>query len=200
MPEEPKRPALTPEERYYLASQWQLMWVKFRRHKLALVGGSVLAALYLAAIFADFWAPYTVERRFAASDYHPPTAIHIFDTEGRLQWPFVYDTTSTRDPNTLARIHTEDTGVRFPIQLFFQGEIQHGVQGIRRAPKAGHFFHCFAAQRFILGQPGLEHFEAPDPSSEPIIHLGAQQAADLGVRQRSVPLAEGPRHPDKTEL
>ena len=38
---------LSAEERYYLASQWQLMWGKFRHHKLAIIGASVLLVLYL---------------------------------------------------------------------------------------------------------------------------------------------------------
>jgi peptide/nickel transport system permease protein len=124
-----QRPALTSEERYYLASQWQLMWVKFRRHKLAMIGGGVLGALYLAAIFADFWAPYTAERRFTAAEYHLPTAVRLIDAEGRLQRPFVYATTPTRDPNTLARIHTEDTRQRYPIQLFYRDE-PHKLLGL----------------------------------------------------------------------
>ena len=37
---------LTPEqERYYLASQWQLMWWKLKRHKLAVISGLVLAVM-----------------------------------------------------------------------------------------------------------------------------------------------------------
>ena len=32
-------------EAYYLASQWQLMWRKFRRHHLAIVGGVILGVL-----------------------------------------------------------------------------------------------------------------------------------------------------------
>jgi peptide/nickel transport system permease protein len=122
VPEKPKRSKLSAEERYYLASQWQLMWQKFRRHKLAIAGGSVLVALYLAAIFADFLAPYSVGQRFVGFDYHPPSRVHFFDAEGRLRRPFVYGTTSTRDPNTLARIHKEDTSVRYPIRFFFPGE------------------------------------------------------------------------------
>ncbi len=60
----PERAELSAEERYYLASQWQLMWQKFRHHKLAIIGGSVLVVLYLAAIFADFLAPYPKDIRF----------------------------------------------------------------------------------------------------------------------------------------
>ena len=122
MPAKPKPAALTAEERYYLASQWQLMWVKLRRHKLALIGGGVLAVLYLGAILADFWAPYSAESRFTAADYRPPTALHVIDTEGGWHAPFVYDMTSARDPTTLARVHVEDTSQRYAIRLFVHGE------------------------------------------------------------------------------
>ena len=33
------------DEGYYLSSQWQLMWRKFKRHRLATVGLAVLAML-----------------------------------------------------------------------------------------------------------------------------------------------------------
>ena len=37
--------ALTPEqERFYRASQWQIMWWKFRRHRIAVAAAIVLAA------------------------------------------------------------------------------------------------------------------------------------------------------------
>ena len=39
---------LSPEqEKYYLASQWVLMWMKFKRHKLALLSGLYLVLVYL---------------------------------------------------------------------------------------------------------------------------------------------------------
>ena len=59
------------EERYYLASQWQLAWRKFRGHRLAIAGGWVLAAFYLLALFADFIAPYDVDLR-SSYIYMPP--------------------------------------------------------------------------------------------------------------------------------
>ena len=67
------------EERLYLASQWQLIWLKFRRHRLAIVGGSILALLYLLALLADFVAPYSSERRFQEAVYHPPSRIRVVD-------------------------------------------------------------------------------------------------------------------------
>ena len=43
-------------ERYYLASQWQLIRRKFARHKLAKAGLVVLAVLYVVSMFAEFFA------------------------------------------------------------------------------------------------------------------------------------------------
>ncbi len=38
---------LTPEqERFYLASQWRLMWWRFKRHRLAVVSGVLLLLAY----------------------------------------------------------------------------------------------------------------------------------------------------------
>ena len=63
--------ALTEEqERYYLASQWKMMWWRLRRHRLAVISGLVLAAMYLSIAAASsgkyshirsrkFWRPLT---------------------------------------------------------------------------------------------------------------------------------------------
>lgn len=119
--EEKERRELSPEERYYLASQWQLMWQKFRRHKLALIGGIVLIILYLSAIFADFVAPYPKEVRFEKFGFHPPTRVHLIDEEGNFQGPFVYGTTKERDMETLESIYTVDTSAIYPIHFFIRG-------------------------------------------------------------------------------
>jgi len=116
------RAELSAEERYYLASQWELMWHKFRRHKLALIGGGVLAVLYLVAIFADFLAPYPKELRFRDFSYRPPTLVHLFDDGGNLRGPFVYGTTKERRPETLEFVYEVDKTTRYPIRFFAHGE------------------------------------------------------------------------------
>lgn len=113
-----KHSDLSDKEKYFLASQWQLMWYKFRRHKLAIIGGSTLVTLYLMAIFADFLSPYTPDQSFTKYPFHKPTPIHIFGPEGQLQRPFVYGTTSKRDAKTLELVHTVDPDVRYPIGFF----------------------------------------------------------------------------------
>ena len=44
------------EERVSVASQWQLMWWRFRKHKLAMVAAVVVIFFYLGIIVADFLA------------------------------------------------------------------------------------------------------------------------------------------------
>jgi len=109
------------EERLYVASQWQLMWWKFRKHKMALVGGAILIVFYIIAIFAEFIAPYDPAAFFIRYKMAPPTRVHIFDTAGKLHAPFVYQSDRTKDPETLRNIYTDDTTIRHPIRFFVRG-------------------------------------------------------------------------------
>ena len=118
MPADLSRADVSAQERYFLASQWQLMGFKFRRHKLAIIGLSVLVVFYLAAIFADFLSPYAPSQTFTKFAFPPPMPIRIFDAEGKLQRPFVHKTISKRNLITLELVHTEDKSVRYPIGVF----------------------------------------------------------------------------------
>ena len=51
------------DERFYYANPWQLVWWRFRRHRLALISLVLLVLLYLTAIFAEFVSPYTATWR-----------------------------------------------------------------------------------------------------------------------------------------
>ena len=52
------------DEEFYYASQWELMWWRFRQHKLAYISAILLGVLYLIAIFAEFFMPYDAWNRF----------------------------------------------------------------------------------------------------------------------------------------
>ena len=47
------------EDKFYYATQWSLIWWRFKKHKLAMIASFGLALLYLIAVFADFVAPYS---------------------------------------------------------------------------------------------------------------------------------------------
>jgi peptide/nickel transport system permease protein len=106
-------------ESIYGASQWRLIWRKFRRNKAALAGGIVILLFYLSALFAPFLAPYGLTTRFTKQIYMPPQLIHFFD-EGRLQ-PWVYDLRQEFDEN-LRRTYVIDPEQKTRVLFFAEGE------------------------------------------------------------------------------
>ncbi len=104
------------------ASQYQLMLVKFRKHKLATISFWVLLVMYIMAIFANFFATYSPVTRFKDLVYAPPTTIRIQDADGSFHLPFLYDRVSKLNETTYTYSFEEDTSTRYPIQFFVKGE------------------------------------------------------------------------------
>ncbi|MEM7444846.1 MAG: ABC transporter permease [Pseudomonadota bacterium] len=105
-----------------IASQWQLTWWAFKKHKLAMVGLVVIAFLYLISIFAEFVAPDDPSQQNRRAVYHPPQMIHFFDRteEGLSIRPFVWEMGRERDPETLAVTYVP-TGEKIYLELFGRG-------------------------------------------------------------------------------
>ncbi|MEQ8968277.1 MAG: ABC transporter permease [Azospirillaceae bacterium] len=113
---------LTPEqERYYLASQWRIMWWKLRRHKLAVISGAILGFFYLSIAFVEFLAPYDLETRNTGAIYAPPQQLHLFH-EGRFVGPFVYGFDVTLNMETMKRDYEVDTTDVQPIRFLCRGD------------------------------------------------------------------------------
>jgi peptide/nickel transport system permease protein len=110
------------EEEFFRAGQWQLVWWKFKRHKLAQIAVVVLGILYVIAIFANFMAPHPPLKRYKDFAAHPPSNIRIRDVDGSFHLPFIYATVRERDPVTFRPLYAEDTSRRFPIKLFVRGD------------------------------------------------------------------------------
>jgi peptide/nickel transport system permease protein len=105
---------------YEVASQWKLMWWKFRKHKLAMVAIPIVVIMYTLAIFCEFFSPSLPLQRFSQYKFAPPTRIHIIDSEGK--WgPFVYDLTEKMDSYTFKKTFVEDTTKKIPLRFFAQG-------------------------------------------------------------------------------
>ena len=75
------------EERVSVAPQWQLMWWRFRKHKLALVSTALVLLFYMVVAFADFLAYADPHASEAQRSLIAPQTVHFFD-EGRLS-PYV---------------------------------------------------------------------------------------------------------------
>ncbi len=107
------------EDRIFVATQWQLMWWRFRKHRLAVISGVIIFLFYLVALAPEFFAtqdPYTSNSRYSLI---PPQKIHWFDN-GTFR-PFVFGLNGHRDPNTFKMVWEEDTNVRIPLRLFRRG-------------------------------------------------------------------------------
>ena len=87
--------AVAAEDKVAVASQLQLTWWRFRRHRLAVWSGVVVALFYLVAVFADFLATTDPHDTDAKRSFIPPQAIHWFD-EGRFA-PHVFGLKGVRD-------------------------------------------------------------------------------------------------------
>ena len=113
---------ITPEqERYYLASQWRLMWWKLKRHRLAVISGVVLLVMYGSILMSEILAPYNLHSRNSAFIHAPPQALHLFH-EGRFVGPFVYGTTARLDLETLKREYRENPQKVQPLRFFCLGD------------------------------------------------------------------------------
>lgn len=135
----------------YVASQWKLMYWRFRKHKLAVISTAVLTILYIVAIFADFFAPFDHNKQNTKLLFVPPSRIHFRDTEGNFSLrPFVYGLEHTVDMRTLSKTYTEDTDIKYPIRFFVHGD-SYKMFGL--IPGDLHLFGLEGGERslFLLG-------------------------------------------------
>lgn len=109
-------------QRYYSATQWQLIWWRFKHHKAALTAGSILLFMAFIGLFANFLAPYAGDTRNKHYLLGPPQFFHVWDHNGFSLRPFVYGVTTKRDPVTLRRIPTIDKNTRRYIRFFVHGD------------------------------------------------------------------------------
>lgn len=109
------------QEKVYLASQWTLMWWKFRRHRVAVVATIFLLVFYFIVAFAEFFAPYNYQTRNTSFIRSPPQAVHLFH-DGKFIGPFVYPQNFTLNLDTLRREYTIDTTKPQPLRWFCTGD------------------------------------------------------------------------------
>jgi peptide/nickel transport system permease protein len=113
---------LSPEqERFYLASQWRLMWWKFKRHRVAVASGIILLLMYGSTLVSEILAPYNLHTRNTDFIYASPQTVH-FVHEGRFVGPFVYGQSKRLDMETLRREYPEDRGTLHPLRFFCSGD------------------------------------------------------------------------------
>lgn len=109
----------TAEERISVATQWQLMWWRFRKHRLAMAGATVVILFYVAVLGADFLAYADPADSDAQRSFMPPQPIHLFD-DGKFSI-HVHPVKGERDPNTFQRVYQADPDKTIPIRFLVHG-------------------------------------------------------------------------------
>src|SRR5262245_55063465 len=107
------------------ASQLRLMWIQFKRHRMAMISAVVLVVIYLIAAFCEFLAPFSPVAFNPRYTYAPPQQLHLFDRDaaGQLVWrPHVNGYRVTIDPVALRRTFVVDDKVKHLVGLFVASE------------------------------------------------------------------------------
>lgn len=142
---------LVSDDSLLIASQLQLVWWRFLKHRLAVIASCVIILLYLVALFAEFLAVHDPNSKERNRVFMPPQRIHFFEGK-RPALPYVYDINMTRNPETLGLEYTKDTSKKFKIKYFAKGHEykllglvpfdRHlfGIEGTAEASKALYIF------------------------------------------------------------
>ncbi len=109
------------QEKYFLASQWKLMWWRFLRHRAAVISGIFLAILYGSILISEFIAPYHQDTKDIRSVLSPPQTVHLFH-DGEFVGPFVYGYTFKLNTETLKREYTDDPAKVQKLRFFCRGD------------------------------------------------------------------------------
>lgn len=142
---------LKESEEYVVLSEWQLMWRKFLKHRVAVAAAIILIILYIVVIFADFFTPYGMLTNHTDYLYTTPqiTKIRFIDNDGKFHIrPFMYRQIQERDPKTLRFIYKDDISQKDFLKFFVHGE-KYTMLGFIKSDI--HFFGAGEGKIFLLG-------------------------------------------------
>jgi peptide/nickel transport system permease protein len=107
------------EERVSVASNWKLVWWRFRKNKLAVVSALVLILFYIIVLVPDFFATQDPEATEAKLAFIPTQGLNLFD--GTSFSPWVPAVVGKRNPVTLRMEFKIDETKKVPIRFFTEG-------------------------------------------------------------------------------
>ncbi len=141
------------EDRVSVASNWQLVWWRFRKNRLAVFSMIVLIIFYVIVLVPDFFGTQDPEATEAALAFIPMQGISFFDSSGfNLSVPAVV---GKRNPVTLRMEWKIDETKKVPIRFFVQG-YKYKVLGLFEAdlhligptdPKSADWLYLFGTDR-----------------------------------------------------
>jgi peptide/nickel transport system permease protein len=112
-------PPSAAEDRVSLASNWTLVWWRFRKHRLAMASAVVLLALYAVVLCPDFFSTQDPEFTEARLAFIPVQRPRTFD--GFRPSPWVPGVVGKRNPTTLRMEWQVDPAQKVRLRFFVRG-------------------------------------------------------------------------------
>lgn len=106
-------------KRISIATQWQLMWWRFQKHRMAMLSAIIILLFYVVVIFADFFAYTDPTKDNANLLLLTPQPIHWYD--GDKFSPHVFAVTGKRDPKTFKKVYKPDPKQKVAVKFFAEG-------------------------------------------------------------------------------
>ena len=158
------------EQEVFVASQWQLMWRKFLKHRVAVIAGIVLLFFYGIAAFAEFLS--MGDPAVGTHRYHllQPQTVHWWDDGGFN--PHVKALEGSRDPRTQRKVYAVLPDEKIPVGFFVHG-FEYKLLGL------------FKTDRHIMGFTDPEVYEErPSPYVLGSDAVGRDQWSRLMIASR----------------
>src|SRR5690606_23332711 len=112
-------PAVQPMQEERRESYTELVWRKFRKSTISIVGGIIIIMLTSMAIFADFLSPTDPVRPNMQHAYSRPQALYLVSSDGQLRLrPFTFNQQQVLDPATFLPRWEPDLSKEYPIRFF----------------------------------------------------------------------------------
>ncbi|MBO0133548.1 ABC transporter permease [Agrobacterium burrii] len=137
-----------------VAGQWRLFWLKFKKHKIALVSLVVIIVMYLVAAFANFIAPVDPNATNARFTYAPPQWISLLH-DGSFK-PHVSQLKMTLNTESMRREFTPDPAKPLTVGFFVKAQQPYHLLGFipmetklfgLTDPQPGDSLYIFGADR-----------------------------------------------------
>lgn len=103
--------------------------IRIKKDRVAFIGLIILVMFYVFSLCADFVAPYS--KSFSVRDltYAPPSKVYIVNQQGKLSWPYIYNSIRDFNPQTFKQEYQEDKSQKYFLKIFTQGD-QYKILGI----------------------------------------------------------------------
>ncbi len=116
-------PAAKAKQQQLSQAYWSLVWWKFKKNKLAIVGAIIIVLFYVVCgLFAEFFAPYRLDYQ---SDYLEarPQPLVFKNAAGNFSlWPAVYGLDQELDLVARQRTWVVNKERIYPLALFVKGQ------------------------------------------------------------------------------